>query len=67
VSTFIAKYWGECPNCNEQMKGTLVEYDETNQLVHAFCTTVPDASPNVCPTCFLELPKTGECEYCATA
>jgi hypothetical protein len=63
--SFTGKYPGECGDCGEQTKGTEVEFDGTNTLVHVICPeAVPDKPVAVCPSCFLALPLTGVCGDC---
>jgi len=65
--TFTGRFPGQCGECGEQTKGTEVEYNLSNEIVHVICPDTFGGPPRpVCPRCFLELPAAGDaCEDCS--
>ena len=65
---FTAKFPGECRDCGEEIRpGETVEFDDDRNLLHVLCpedATLYGKPKPVCPSCFVELPKTGRCEEC---
>jgi hypothetical protein len=55
---FIAKYVGECPDCDNPIRvGEYVEFNFHDELVHADCVAShPNRAYEVCDQCFLTKP-----------
>lgn len=65
--SFRARYQGTCPECCDDIEtGDLLDRDADDRVVHVTCV---DGDPSakvgeVCPECWIELPKTGVCGVC---
>lgn len=63
--SFVGKWPGECAQCGEETKGTLVEYNYDNEIQHVLCPEEQGlhGKPRpVCPQCFCVMPSTGRCD-----
>lgn len=62
---FIAKFPGECDDCDEDIEvGQACEF-RGNRVVHAFCPFPTAKVPSkICSVCFTEIPTSGVCGVC---
>lgn len=66
--SFIAKYRGTCEDCGDDVKpGQEASFLPDRQSIRhsPACPEPPSLTPaQLCPRCFLELPRTGVCGVC---
>lgn len=64
MSTFTARYPGECGNCGGRIRPDDECAYAADTVVHATCPPDPTVAGDICGRCFTELPATGVCGVC---